>query len=494
MPTTYSFDHTGTLPANRITGEQHALMPWSGISNHFIVPTFAPFFLNSLFITYRNTDGSMRTLTEGIDYCGSFQFIGASRACTAPIYGGVSFLDTTLTGTATIVYQTIGGTWTIDNNQIATILSDTLRNPKITSWETIANIPFVFPVINHPWNLDDMVGMSDVADKINDVALAIANKVINLPVANVTKASIGLASVDNYSTAGDADTIAGTSATKFTTPHGVKAAIQASAGILNSNYHTKTDLATKPGANYIGTQAGITLANAGLTVRTLAELKALAAPNIVSDANLLITVLGGTDIGDGDTRQYYWSRFNIETPNGVTVVAANTAPSQGRWVSLDHNSWMTINFTATAGLLTYKMSVIPLNSNPPKIVVNNVIELMYGRDFRVDGDTIVFKYTLEADDQVSMSVQIKEHTGNRANTWIAKTYTVNSQSDVFLLPRLPVDPNNIKVILNEFITLNKDVDFTINGLNIQVTYPIEYGDTLEAVSINSGMINYAILE
>lgn len=242
MPTPHQFDPTGSLPANRITGEQHIITAIANRNYHFTVPTYAPFFADGLSISYRDIDNNIRFLVEGIDYHLGFQFIAASRSCAKPIYGGISYLNLELAGVVTLVYQTVGGDWTLDPVQINEILSDTLRNPRVTSWEQVANVPTLFPVVDHEWNLQDLVGMSDVKDAIDEVSSAIASASAPTPLEFTglvaTKHSIGLGKVQNYGIATNQEAVDGVSVTKYMHPRGVRKAIES---FVNS-----TDYKTNP--------------------------------------------------------------------------------------------------------------------------------------------------------------------------------------------------------------------------------------------------------
>src|SRR5690606_976424 len=119
MPTTYPFDPTGTQSSNRITGEQHIITPVNYKDYSFIVPRLAPFFQTSLQITFRDQDDNTVALVEGVDWYLSHWFISASRACSKPIYGSISFLNRNLNGVITLSYNTLGGDWNIDEALIA---------------------------------------------------------------------------------------------------------------------------------------------------------------------------------------------------------------------------------------------------------------------------------------------------------------------------------------------------------------------------------------
>ncbi len=152
-------------------------------------------------IIYKTIQGDISPLVEGVDYYFTHYFLGATRSCGKAIYGSITFLNTSLRGTATLQYQTLGGEWTVNSTQIAEILADQINNPRTTTWEQVSGKPDIFPVIDHVWDLIDMVGMSDVKDSIDrliDAILTAAssdmtahiNDVISNP-HHVTAAQIG---------------------------------------------------------------------------------------------------------------------------------------------------------------------------------------------------------------------------------------------------------------------------------------------------------------
>jgi hypothetical protein len=184
----YPVDYTGTNPANKITNEIQALTGGAGQSFYIAIPKLAPFFDESLVVSFKAVSGETRTLVKGIDYYSSHYFISASRACGKEIYGSISFNDLTLNGSITFTYQTLGGIWTQDATAIALILADRLRNPLTTVWEQVVDMPAMFPVVDHEWNLTDMVGMSQLVDAVNsvtDAVLASATSVSNAHINNV---------------------------------------------------------------------------------------------------------------------------------------------------------------------------------------------------------------------------------------------------------------------------------------------------------------------
>lgn len=237
----YPFDPTGTMLANLVEGEQQILTPPNFRDYYFIVPKAAPFFADSMRITFKGLDNAQRTLIEGVDYYLTHWFISASRACAKSVYGSVTFLDKTMSGVVTLKYQTIGGIWVLQESEIAEILANQLLNPRITTWETIVDMPIAFPVIDHEWDLADMVGASGVVDAIDRITEALnesGGNAITEHIANkdnphdVTKTQVGLGNVQNYPVASITEAQQGTSNLVYMTALRVKNAIDAQAGAM----------------------------------------------------------------------------------------------------------------------------------------------------------------------------------------------------------------------------------------------------------------------
>jgi hypothetical protein len=233
-PLAYPFDPTGQASTNLVSGEQQVLTAANYKDYNFVVPNFAPFFGASVVVTITDAQGVTRTLQQGLDYFPVMQYIGASRACARPIYGAISFVNLSLVGTVTLQYQTIGGNWTLDQATLAAIAADTIYNPYTVTWEQIAQVPTVFPVIDHEWDLTDMVGMSDVVAAINSlstIVLQSSQTGISDHISNthnphlVSKDQVGLSNVLNFPPATVQDALSGLSAEMYITPLALKAVL-----------------------------------------------------------------------------------------------------------------------------------------------------------------------------------------------------------------------------------------------------------------------------
>jgi hypothetical protein len=482
MPTPYAFDPTGTLLANRITGEQHILTGVADRNFHFIVPTYAPFFAESCTISYRDIDNNIRFLVEGIDFYFTFQFIAASRSCAKPIYGGISFLNTQLAGVVTLVYQTVGGIWTIDAQKINEILSDTQRNPRVTSWETVAGVPTLFPVVDHEWNLTDLVGMSEVEDAINTVAQTIADKPAPPPLdlgdLVVTKESVGLGNVQNFAVASDQQAIDGVSITRYMTPRAVKVAIDFAIDAIFSGLNS---LAQKTGALLVGTATNQTLDKAVLFVKTTAELRSLDAPTADAAKTYTVLMLGNTNAGDISPVVYHWVSNSTLDHNGYTVISPTSAPAQGRWIHQDADAYTNQRFTATSGQTAVALTTLPYTEGLLRVVLNNTEELLYRIDYHIQTGQLVFNTPLTLGTVVDIAIQSKPIVDARGNMAVYNKFTVATPSDVFTLTQTPVNPQAYCVLVNDETILFHNAGFTLVNNQLTIQYPIVAGNVVEFI-------------
>jgi len=170
----YPFDPTGQATTNKVIGELQPLMGGGNENFIFLIPAATPFFADSMTMNFKSLQGDIRPLILGKDYYFSHHFVGATRACGKPVFGSVTMLNNELRGTVIFnPYQTVGGEWTVDPATTLQILADKAHNPRVTSWESVAGYPSIFPPVPHEWNLRDMVGMTKVVEAVNRVVDAL---------------------------------------------------------------------------------------------------------------------------------------------------------------------------------------------------------------------------------------------------------------------------------------------------------------------------------
>lgn len=232
----YPFDPTGRAASNKIVSERQTLIPPAWKDFYFIVPKLAPYFADSLEVWILP---SGKKLVEGVDYVHTHLFHDASLACGRPIYGSITFYDKTLKGVVELNYQTLGGEWTVDESTANEILINNAVNPRVTTWEQVVEVPDRFPVVDHEWHLDDMVGMEEVRSAIMSIATALGETEegqyaehmadIDNP-HQTTKTHVGLGKVENLPVASRAQAVDGSLNSAYMTPLRTREAIEALAG------------------------------------------------------------------------------------------------------------------------------------------------------------------------------------------------------------------------------------------------------------------------
>lgn len=247
----YPFDPDGDAVTN-LVHEQQPLESNGVFDNFYLIPRAAPFYAGSVKLVLY--PGAI-PLIEGKHYNFGHHFKDASHTIGQAIYGSITFYDRDMKGIVDMTYQSLGGAWTLDEATILEILENEVRNPRITSWETIVELPFQFPVVNHKFDIEDFVGMSDVTDELAGIKQALEDKgggAIDEHIKNkanpheVTKTQVGLGLVDNFPTASVAEAQAATLNTRFMTPLRTRQAIEAVAlsaltahtGDLNNPHQT----------------------------------------------------------------------------------------------------------------------------------------------------------------------------------------------------------------------------------------------------------------
>lgn len=241
--TQYSYpqDNTGTLATNKILAELHTVTAVNNRNYHFLIPTFAPFFADSVTLFKRN--GQVLTpLVKGVDWQPAAQFHGASIACAKPIYGAISLHDVNFTGIVEIgQYQTLGGQYTLDIEKMTQVIADIVFNPRGASWEQLVNLQTMFPPVDHPWDFEDMVGQTEVVAKLTDIHDAIlAGHGLSLEdhlrdytnPHRVNKNQMDLGNVENFGPANSIQAIQGMSNETLITPMTLRAVLDA-LGLLN---------------------------------------------------------------------------------------------------------------------------------------------------------------------------------------------------------------------------------------------------------------------
>jgi hypothetical protein len=247
---TYSpaFNPAQAIPANNVSGEQQVVAPNAGSDVLFVVPSYAPFFANTVVLTYTPSGGSAQPLTPGVDYFFALPFISASRALSAAVFGAIVMANNQLAGTIGMAYTTLGGVWvtTVAANQA--LESRIGTDVYVTAFEQVANYSSVFPQVMGPWDKPDPTGMPDVIKSLTALINQMANSVLTEQSASAqgilhlfdeanphrdNAASVGLGNVVNYPPATDLQATDSSNNITYISPAQLKLAF--AAGLPHAN-------------------------------------------------------------------------------------------------------------------------------------------------------------------------------------------------------------------------------------------------------------------
>lgn len=173
MPTvTYPLDMSGNNPANLIEGELHTVNEAHFKDYYFIVPEFAPFYVDNFALSI-SINGNITPLQEDIDYSFALQYVTGTRVSGKAMYGAVTLHNLNLNGILLMNYQTIGGDQIADRLLVLTTLADKAYNPRTTIWDILTNVPNSLPPNPHYQDYDQFLGQEELVTKLGEIRDAI---------------------------------------------------------------------------------------------------------------------------------------------------------------------------------------------------------------------------------------------------------------------------------------------------------------------------------
>lgn len=182
MPVTYPLDLSGNNPNSKVQNELHSVNEGHFRDYFFIVPEFAPFYVDNFVMTV-NENGNVRTLIEDVDFSFALPYITGTRVTGKQMYGAITLHQVggnasvpnsiSLSGILSITYQTVGGDQVADKLYILTTLADKAYNPRTTIWDILTNVPTAFPPTPHYQDYDNFKGQEDVINKLGEIRDAI---------------------------------------------------------------------------------------------------------------------------------------------------------------------------------------------------------------------------------------------------------------------------------------------------------------------------------
>lgn len=162
----YPYDPNGNSPANLVKNDRQTLSQINGDPFRYIIPEFAPFYVNNFAARAVNAAGTQILLRHGIDYQFNARYIGATRANGMAVYGAVIIINQDIQGPITLTYQCLGGAYSANRNYVIQTIAQNNYNPRRIAWDQVTNAPTTFPPSGHPEDLDTFTGFRDLNDAI----------------------------------------------------------------------------------------------------------------------------------------------------------------------------------------------------------------------------------------------------------------------------------------------------------------------------------------
>lgn len=158
----YEVDVTGRKQDNRIMEERHQVSP----AYNVIVPVHAPFFQESLVVTYNG-----QRLTPKVDYQFDDLDVKATQASNKSVYTTIVMTRQDIQGEVWLNYQTYG-----DGNYagvIAKYIEMIMKDNRKVDWKEIFNKPDAYPPIYHKHHVRDIRGIWPIVLELQAIKQAI---------------------------------------------------------------------------------------------------------------------------------------------------------------------------------------------------------------------------------------------------------------------------------------------------------------------------------
>lgn len=170
---TYPLDTSGRAITNLISNELHTVSEANFRDYFFIVPNFAPFYINGFVLKF-HLNGEERILTEGIDYSFALPYIAGTRSVGIPLYGAITLNNLDIAGILETTYQCLGGQWIANRLYVLQYLAEKAYNPRTTIWDVVTDKPEIFAPTPHYQDYATFYGQEELVAAIGRVGDAIA--------------------------------------------------------------------------------------------------------------------------------------------------------------------------------------------------------------------------------------------------------------------------------------------------------------------------------
>lgn len=160
----YPFDPYNTPGQNEIT----ELVPINsvvdgGYTYHYLAPRYAPFYDTSVTVKHVPTD---TVLVRNVDYSYGLVYSDATIHTHRGVYGVIVVHDVMLAGDFEVQYHTIGGKYTLSDQDFIDMLANIVVDPRTIDWVNVQNTPPTFVPVDHAQGAPDVYDYNDMVEAI----------------------------------------------------------------------------------------------------------------------------------------------------------------------------------------------------------------------------------------------------------------------------------------------------------------------------------------
>lgn len=166
---TVELDFTGNLASNIVTGDIIPVTPTILNAYGVIIPNGAPFYANTLKVTYTDKDGISHILDPGKDFEPIYRLPCVDAQ--GGVYGGFKLFDSTLEGNLTLAYNRLGGSWSFNKDAILGYLNANEYDETLSEAILTPSSPLMLYGVE--WSIEGVKGIVHAQNSFNVVDLSI---------------------------------------------------------------------------------------------------------------------------------------------------------------------------------------------------------------------------------------------------------------------------------------------------------------------------------
>lgn len=142
----YPFNPNGSLKESVVKDEIQTVTPINGTNYGVFVPRCAPFFRREFKLFNADTGEELK---EHINYTFGVMYLSFSAQVYKGVYGAVTLIGINKPTRVRLEYPTVGWNFVMDDKKYAETVARIMDNPRVITWEQVADVPTEFPPIPH---------------------------------------------------------------------------------------------------------------------------------------------------------------------------------------------------------------------------------------------------------------------------------------------------------------------------------------------------------